>query len=976
MTVFLEPASKDPPELNEPVAALLQLNYDTFGFHNIPENFDVRGRPLSQATHWSSPEAFGPRAYFRTVSEPAQLVLEDVRLRDEGVYRCRVDFRNTPTRSARFNLTVIVLPEAPQVLDRLGRRLNTTLGPLLEGDDIVLTCRVLGGKPEPSVRWLLDGEVVDADCERRVAGVVENRLAFRGVARRHLGAVFSCQARNTPLVEPRRVALTLDLHLRPLWVRVLDRPGQLVAGRRYAVRCETAGSRPPAVLTWYKASRPLRRTKEETAENTTVSELTLVAATDDDGKVVTCRAENPNVTGAYLETSFTLTVVYPPIVSLLLGSTLNADDIKEGDDVYFECQVRANPPWRRLSWLHNDVPLAHNPAERVIRSNQSLVLQKVSRQNAGRYVCVASNGEGETPSNVLTLRVKYAPRCSEERAVVVGASRSETLDVWCRVQSDPPARTFRWKFNNSGETMEVDSKHFASNGSLSLLRYTVRSDLDYGTLLCWSDNAVGAQAAPCVFQVVAAGRPFPVRNCSLWNQTASSVEVVCQPGFDGGLPQHFVLELHAAPASRAGGASSSSGGARLNLTTSDFPSFVLTDLEPDLTFWAAIYAVNAKGRSVPVLIEEITSRDAERRTGWCYLLLSAPLRRSPPGTRSAGHVGVTYCCQHHRGDHLQGCGAQDRLVLPIVVSTIEEITSRDVERRTAPSRRSSPGMRSTGQVGVTYCCHHHRGDHLQGRGAQDRLVLPIVVSTIEEITSRDAERRTAPLRRSPPGTRSAGQVGVTYCCQHHRGDHLQGCGAQDRLVLPIVVSTIEVITSRDAERRTGDESLSAAPVMGAVLGVSLTLLAVALGAAATLSRRSRRRRHLPGGGLRASGDRVPLSAPSLGNGSVVSPALAGSLVSPPASKLPTPQGSLTLVSPQGPLDAASMLTPLGSALWPRTVSPPPVTVSGPVLSVGGVLPWEARSRPPPPGPAVADIELNGRAIKERLMASRLPESCV
>ncbi|XP_047105067.1 neural cell adhesion molecule 2-like [Schistocerca piceifrons] len=719
-------------------------------------SFDVRGRPLSQATHWSSPEAFGPRAYFRTVSEPAQLVLEDVRLRDEGVYRCRVDFRNTPTRSARFNLTVIVLPEAPQVLDRLGRRLNATLGPLLEGDDIVLTCRVVGGKPEPSVRWLLDGEVVDADCERRVAGVVENRLAFRGVARRHLGAVFSCQARNTPLVEPRRVALTLDLHLRPLWVRVLDRPGQLVAGRRYAVRCETAGSRPPAVLTWYKASRPLRRTKEETAENTTVSELTLVAATDDDGKVVTCRAENPNVTGAYLETSFTLTVVYPPIVSLLLGSTLNADDIKEGDDVYFECQVRANPPWRRLSWLHNDVPLAHNPAERVIRSNQSLVLQKVSRQNAGRYVCVASNGEGETPSNVLTLRVKYAPRCSEERAVVVGASRSETLDVWCRVQSDPPARAFRWKFNNSGETMEVDSKHFASNGSLSLLRYTVRSDLDYGTLLCWSDNAVGAQAAPCVFQVVAAGRPFPVRNCSLWNQTASSVEVVCQPGFDGGLPQHFVLELHAAPASRAGTASSSSAGARLNVTASDFPSFVLTDLEPDLTFWAAIYAVNAKGRSVPVLIEEITSRDAERRTG--------------------------------------------------------------------------------------------------------------------------------------------------------------------------------------------DESLSAAPVMGAVLGVSLTLLAVALGAAATLSRRSRRRRHLPGGGMRASGDRVPLSAPSLGNGSVVSPALAGSLVSPPASKLPTPQGSLTLVSPQGPLDAASMLTPLGSALWPRTVSPPPVTVSGPVLSVGGVLPWEARSK--------------------------------
>jgi hypothetical protein len=50
----------------------------------------------------------------------------------------------------------------------------------------------------------------------------------------------------------------------------------------------------------------------------------------------------------------------PPIVSLMLGSTLNPDDIKEGDDVYFECHVKANPPWRKLSWLHNvssDLPI-------------------------------------------------------------------------------------------------------------------------------------------------------------------------------------------------------------------------------------------------------------------------------------------------------------------------------------------------------------------------------------------------------------------------------------------------------------------------------------------------------------------------------------------------------------------------------------------------------------------------------------------
>jgi len=39
-----------------------------------------------------------------------------------------------------------------------------------------------------------------------------------------------------------------------------------------------------------------------------------------------------------------------PQVSLKLGHALNASNLKEGDDVYFECQVKANPPPRRIIW--------------------------------------------------------------------------------------------------------------------------------------------------------------------------------------------------------------------------------------------------------------------------------------------------------------------------------------------------------------------------------------------------------------------------------------------------------------------------------------------------------------------------------------------------------------------------------------------------------------------------------------------------
>lgn len=88
------------------MAHLLNSTNIHFTFHSC-FSFDVRGRQFGQARLWSSPLAFGPRAYFSSTSHPAQLKIDNVRLEDEGVYRCRVDFRNSPTRNLKINLTVI-----------------------------------------------------------------------------------------------------------------------------------------------------------------------------------------------------------------------------------------------------------------------------------------------------------------------------------------------------------------------------------------------------------------------------------------------------------------------------------------------------------------------------------------------------------------------------------------------------------------------------------------------------------------------------------------------------------------------------------------------------------------------------------------------------------------------------------------------------------------------------------------------------
>ncbi|XP_030555042.1 neural cell adhesion molecule 1 isoform X1 [Drosophila novamexicana] len=568
-------------------------------------SFDVRDNmAVEQPRHWSAPEVFGSRAKFHFDSQPATLEIKDIKRHDQGIYRCRVDFRTAQTQSFRFNLSVIILPEQPIILDRWGRQQNgTKLGPKQEGDDIVITCRVVGGRPQPQVRWLVNGLLVDNQNEHNSGDVIENRLLWPSVQRNDLNSVFTCQALNTQLDKPKEKSFILDMHLKPLTVKILEPPSSMIADRRYEVTCESSGSRPNAIITWYKGKRQLRRTKDDISKNSTRSELSFVPTTDDDGKSITCRAENPNVNGLYLETMWKLNVVYPPLVTLRLGSTLTPDDIKEGDDVYFECHVQSNPQWRKLLWLHNGIHLEHNTSARVIRSNQSLVLQKITKHYAGNYACSAINDEGETVSNQLPLRVKYTPVCKHtDRVILIGASKDETVEVICEIQADPPPRTFRWKFNNSGETLDVGSERFSVNGSRSILKYTPVTDQDYGTLSCWAANEVGTQQQPCLFQVVLAALPNGVSNCSIFNRTELSVDIQCIPGYDGGLPQIFVLEMF----------STRTGITRLNLTNAEEALFSLENLDTltsmmmqeNNSLRIRIYSYNQKGRSAAYLLPD------------------------------------------------------------------------------------------------------------------------------------------------------------------------------------------------------------------------------------------------------------------------------------------------------------------------------------------------------------------------------------
>ncbi|CAL8090167.1 unnamed protein product [Orchesella dallaii] len=451
----------------------------------------------------------------------------------------------------------------------------------------------------------------------RTNGYLAKKLKLVQLRREHHGANLTCFTFNSNLTEPLSETLRLVLYLSPLSARITQRD-RLVANQRHQIECIATGSRPQAMITWWMGSRQLtdvnilkddelpshRGLETEEGENITRSTLGLVPSIEDDGQKITCRAENPWVPRSFVEDSWILHVVYPPAAILKLGSALQQDEIKEGDDVYFECHLKSNPPHHKLEWMLNNRLLQHNVTAGIILSNQSLVLQLVTRRSAGNYTCVASNAVGTTVSNVFPLRVKYAPVCKREKPVIVGVSKGEHVTIKCELDADPEEVSFKWHLASSGQMVEVPPSRYSNKGAVSILHYSPISNLDYGSLFCRGTNSVGAQmtAQSCVFQVVAAEKPSPVTNCTVFNETAESVELSCDEGHDGGLPQHFVLEVLEIETSEV----------RYN-ASSNTASFHLGNLTPSGTgFRALIYSVNAKGRSEPYRIDELVAKQTEK----------------------------------------------------------------------------------------------------------------------------------------------------------------------------------------------------------------------------------------------------------------------------------------------------------------------------------------------------------------------------
>lgn len=225
---------------------------------------------------------------------------------DEGTYTCQPSNRLGKGTTASVPLKVY---QAPSILESLSETSIETIGTT----DVSFTCRAQG-KPEPSVRWLKDGNEIfaavglyDVAIEQSALGsngvyTVQSKLMFQGSKRINNNqimaqdrGIYECLFSND--VREVRTSLFLRVKHSPITVHKENKVA-FGKGENAVLVCKMQ-SFPNPSFHWFRGSNMLHRSNPRyTSNDTSLSEdvyssqLTVLDVSDDDYGDYTCKGEN------------------------------------------------------------------------------------------------------------------------------------------------------------------------------------------------------------------------------------------------------------------------------------------------------------------------------------------------------------------------------------------------------------------------------------------------------------------------------------------------------------------------------------------------------------------------------------------------------------------------------------------------------------------------------------------------------------
>ncbi|XP_015602869.1 uncharacterized protein LOC107271413 isoform X6 [Cephus cinctus] len=449
------------------------------------------------------------------------LKIPNIKLTYEGLYKCE------PTYAAvnrecnymqQIALTVTVRPKYVRVIDEVSKSTlpsGTSLGPINEGDKIILNCESDKGRPVPEVEWYRDDQRLEATSTSKVdengIGARSSKLQMQ-ITRKELGAVFTCKTSSPALKEPLTVEINLNVHVPPLAMDLTGFVDHVVQGTNIVLECTASEAKPPANVTWYNGTTVLTKDNDRlemlrteynlSADGTskTTSYLLFTASAYDDDKTFKCLTEN-NITRLQsprrLEKTTTITVHYPPIVKLNPKNIT----VNETEDFLMFCNYRANPSsLKKITWLRDgeELQLKGDHYDGGITEQTALKVKNSTPSDMGIYTCILENSVGKsTTQDFIDVSVLHRPTVAVTTEPKVPVNEEDHLNVslTCEVIAGYPTTLTAVRWYLDGDLLK-ELPDCASNST------TPTSDGDV------EDSATFCDIDPSKLLLEAVGRSF------------------------------------------------------------------------------------------------------------------------------------------------------------------------------------------------------------------------------------------------------------------------------------------------------------------------------------------------------------------------------------------------------------------------------------------------------------------------------------
>ncbi|XP_075987593.1 neuromusculin isoform X7 [Anticarsia gemmatalis] len=393
----------------------------------------------------------------------AELVINDVKPEDEGVYRCEITYLQVGEDCNTVQITdfhTYIKPKSVELITGDGKTLaeGSIFGPLLERAKVNVSCSVKEGKPQPKVTWYfkknrgeemreLNGETITPD------NITITRVLPLTVTREELGGELTCVVSSAALDADIVKKIKLDVRVPPNKTFISGVGEHAVQGTLLTLMCKVSGARPAAKVQWFNGTQKLSEDDQnihqndiEMADTTyeTTSNLTFEATRFENGQKFHCEASNEvtvETKDQPMHATRELEIWYPPIVRVEPKNIT----VVEGAKLLLKCEYESNPSsLGNVVWYRNGKRVEVNNTthyEGGTTEQHSLIILDANGDDMGNYTCVLGNVVGNgTSEESIDVNVMFKPQVhlKMEPASPILETDHKNVTLTCEVVSGNP----------------------------------------------------------------------------------------------------------------------------------------------------------------------------------------------------------------------------------------------------------------------------------------------------------------------------------------------------------------------------------------------------------------------------------------------------------------------------------------------------------------------------------------------------------